>query len=112
MTIFSYLQHYFLKPQMTVNTDKRGTEHVSDKEHQDDDWYFPQSAETLLNTDYRQELLTLLWQKMAVSKSVFNKHYLMPIHRYAELVQFFPASAAHHHAYPGGLLEHTLEVIK
>jgi integrating conjugative element relaxase (TIGR03760 family) len=31
--------------------------------------------------------------------------------RYAELVQLFPASESHHHAYPGGMLDHSLEII-
>ncbi len=34
-----------------------------------------------------------------------------PIFRFAELVQLAPASEAHHHAGPGGLLKHTLDVI-
>lgn len=37
---------------------------------------------------------------------------LMPIVlSYAEYVQLLPASESHHHAQPGGLLEHTLEVV-
>ena len=34
------------------------------------------------------------------------------IERFAELVQLMPASQAHHHAVPGGLFVHTLEVME
>lgn len=34
------------------------------------------------------------------------------IEKYAELVQLMPASQAHHHAVPGGLFIHTLEVLE
>ena len=34
-----------------------------------------------------------------------------PLERYAELVQQFPASENHHHAYPGGMLDHGLEIV-
>lgn len=34
-----------------------------------------------------------------------------PIYQFAELVQLAPASEAHHHAGPGGLLKHTLDVV-
>lgn len=33
------------------------------------------------------------------------------IERYAELVQQFPASKSHHHAYLGRMLEHGLEIM-
>lgn len=35
----------------------------------------------------------------------------MPLERYAELVQHFPASESYHHAYPGGMLDHGLEIV-
>jgi len=38
--------------------------------------------------------------------------YGKPIARYCEVVQLLPASQAHHHAYPGGLIVHTLSVIE
>lgn len=55
----------------------------------------PESAASLLATPRRQ----------------FAALYLAPLERYAELVQQFPASENHHHAYPGGMLDHGLEIV-
>lgn len=71
----------------------------------------PCSATELLASPRRQKLLTYIWQRTSVSREQFELLYLKPIERYAELVQQFPASEAHHHAYPGGLLDHGLEII-
>ncbi|QXI09157.1 MobH family relaxase [Pseudomonas zeae] len=71
----------------------------------------PQSAKSLLGTPRRQKLLEQIWQRTAVSRPQFEKLYLGPINRFAELVQLLPASESHHHAYPGGMLDHGLEVV-
>jgi integrating conjugative element relaxase (TIGR03760 family) len=71
----------------------------------------PQSAKLLLATSRRQKMVEQIWQRTAVSRPQFEKLYLEPISRYAELVQLLPASESHHHAYPGGMLDHGLEVI-
>ncbi|RIJ06638.1 relaxase [Pseudomonas sp. 91RF] len=71
----------------------------------------PQSAKALLDTPRRQKLLEQIWQRTALSRTQFEKLYLDPISRYAELVQLLPASESHHHAYLGGMLDHGLEVI-
>ncbi|WP_085702171.1 MobH family relaxase [Pseudomonas sp. B15(2017)] len=71
----------------------------------------PQSVKTLLDTPRRQKLLEQIWQRTALSRAQFEKLYLDPISRYAELVQLLPASESHHHAYLGGMLDHGLEVI-
>ena len=71
----------------------------------------PQSAKSLLATPHKQKLLEQIWQCTAVSRPQFDKFYLDPIRRYAELVQFLPASESQHHAYSGGMLDHGLEVI-
>jgi len=42
---------------------------------------------------------------------VFDLLIKTPIYQFAELVQLAPASEAHHHSGPGGLLKHTLDVI-
>ncbi len=42
----------------------------------------------------------------------FEKMYLTPIYRFCEIVQLTPASQAHHHSFPGGLIVHTLSVIE
>lgn len=43
--------------------------------------------------------------------NIFNVLIRDPVYQFAELVQLAPASEAHHHAGPGGLLKHTLDVI-
>jgi integrating conjugative element relaxase (TIGR03760 family) len=71
----------------------------------------PQSAAELLATPRRQKLLEHIWQRTSLSRRQFATLYLAPLERYAELVQQFPASEAHHHAYPGGMLDHGLEIV-
>lgn len=71
----------------------------------------PQSATSLLATPHRQKLLEQIWQRTAVSRVQFNRLYLNPISRYAELVQLLPASESDHYAYPGGMLDHGLKAI-
>lgn len=45
-----------------------------------------------------------------LSKEHFQRYYLQPIRNFARFVQLLPASEAHHHAGPGGLLAHGLDV--
>ncbi|MGH8348835.1 MAG: MobH family relaxase [Pseudomonas sp.] len=71
----------------------------------------PASAESLLAADHRQKLLERIWQYTALSKPQFDQLYLDPIRRYASYVQQLPASESHHHAYPGGMLDHGLELV-
>lgn len=71
----------------------------------------PESATSLLSTPRRQRLLEHIWQRTSLSRRQFASLYLEPLERYAELVQQFPASENHHHAYPGGMLEHGLEIV-
>jgi len=62
----------------------------------------------------------LLWQHLGrinqinelagLSKSNFECFYLTAIQNYARFVQQLPASEVHHHAGPGGMLSHALEV--
>jgi integrating conjugative element relaxase, PFL_4751 family len=70
-----------------------------------------QSADTLLVTPRRQKLLSHIWQRTSMARCQFDVMYLEPIKRYAELVQQFPASESHHHSYPGGMLDHGLEIV-
>jgi len=74
-------------------------------------WLRPEPAATLLATPRRQKLLEHIWQRTSLSHQQFNALYLAPLHRYAALVQQFPASESHHHAYPGGMLDHGLEIV-
>ncbi|MNZ08543.1 putative helicase [compost metagenome] len=71
----------------------------------------PESATSLLATSRRQKLLEHIWQRTSLSRRQFATLYLAPLERYAELVQQFPASESHHHAYPGGMLDHGLEIV-
>ena len=71
----------------------------------------PQSAAELLATPRRQRLLEALWQRTSLSRAQFALLYQHPLERYAELVQMFPASENHHHAHPGGMLDHGLETV-
>ncbi|MGO3130289.1 MAG: MobH family relaxase [Alcaligenes sp.] len=71
----------------------------------------PESAASLLATPRRQRLLEHIWQRTSLSRQQFASLYRAPFQRYAELVQFFPASESHHHAYSGGMLDHGLEIV-
>lgn len=52
-----------------------------------------------------------IWHRTSLPGHQFSWLYRAPLERYAELVQQFPASEAHPHAYPGGMLDHGLEVV-
>ncbi|MCP6697693.1 MobH family relaxase [Pseudomonas donghuensis] len=71
----------------------------------------PLPSESLLCADHRKKLLERIWQYTALSESQFDELYLDPIRRYASYVQQLPASESHHHAYPGGMLDHGLELV-
>lgn len=71
----------------------------------------PESAASLLSTPRRQRLLEHIWQRTSLSRKQFASLYLAPLERYADLTQQFPASENHHHAYPGGMLDHGLEIV-
>ena len=71
----------------------------------------PESAASLLATPRRQKLLEHIWQRTSLSRRQFATLYRTPLERYAELVQQFPTSESHHHAYPGGMLDHGLEIV-
>lgn len=74
-------------------------------------WLCPQSAAELLAIPHRQALIEQIWQRTSVSPAQFATLYRAPLERYAALVQLLPASESHHHAYPGGLLDHGLEIV-
>ncbi|EJN2898419.1 helicase/relaxase domain-containing protein [Salmonella enterica] len=74
-------------------------------------WFTPQAAETLLATPLRQQLMKIIWQRTSLSGELFAKLYQAPVVRFAERVQLLPASEYHHHSHPGGLLDHSLEVM-
>ncbi|TNB81537.1 relaxase [Pseudomonas sp. Fig-3] len=74
-------------------------------------YFLPESSESLLAADHRKRLLERIWQYTALSQAQFDQLYLDPIHCYARYVQQLPASESHHHAYPGGMLDHGLELM-
>lgn len=76
-----------------------------------DGFYACMTAKQLLATEQRQQLLERIWQYTALSQAQFAQLYLRPIHLYADYVQLLPASESHHHAYPGGMLDHGLELV-
>ncbi|MBI6855940.1 TraI domain-containing protein [Pseudomonas cichorii] len=71
----------------------------------------PESSDSLLGTPRRRSLLENIWQRTSLSRKQFGALYLTPLQRYASLVQQLPASENHHHAYPGGMLDHGLEIV-
>ena len=71
----------------------------------------PACAQTLLALPRRQKLLENIWQRASLSHPQFADLYQGPLNRYAELVQQLPASQNHHHAHPGGMLDHGLEIV-
>ncbi|MCL2891244.1 MobH family relaxase [Brenneria tiliae] len=74
-------------------------------------WLYPQKAEALLVTPLRRQLMKIIWQRTSLPVTLFRELYQGPVASFAELVQQFPASEYHHHSHPGGLLDHTLEVM-
>nr|WP_196368278.1 MobH family relaxase [Pseudomonas amygdali] len=74
-------------------------------------YLLPEAGPALLQTPRRQKLIENIWQRTSLSKKQFERLYLAPITRYASLVQQLPASENHHHSYPGGMLDHGLEIV-
>jgi integrating conjugative element relaxase (TIGR03760 family) len=70
-----------------------------------------ESARALMATPRRTKLIEHIWQRTSLSRQQFDRLYLEPLHRFAELVQHLPASRNHHHAYHGGMLDHGLEIV-
>lgn len=77
----------------------------------DPQWSRLQTANDLLGTPYRRGLLQLLYEMSAIPRATFDTYVMAPIERYAAFVQLLPASESHHHSYPGGLLDHGLEIM-
>ncbi|WP_248800901.1 MobH family relaxase [Pseudomonas sp. MWU13-2105] len=90
---------------------KKADDHEPPHKTISSDYHLPQTATELLSTPRRRKLLEHIWQRTSLSRKQFSDLYLRPIERYAELVQQLPASENHHHAYPGGMLDHGLEIV-
>lgn len=74
-------------------------------------WLEPAAPGALLASPRRQRLIEHIWQRTSLSRAQFDALYRTPVERYAALVQHFPASENHHHAYHGGMLDHALECV-
>jgi integrating conjugative element relaxase (TIGR03760 family) len=58
----------------------------------------------------RRDLVRRIESLAGATRTHFDDFYWPALLRFAGWSQQFPASESHHHAYPGGLLDHTLEV--
>lgn len=67
-----------------------------------------QTGEALLTPHLKK--IESIYQTLSISREHFKKLYIPLMENLALLVQKIPASENHHHAYLGGLLEHSLEV--
>lgn len=108
--MLSLLSRLFSKKSSAIENQLKETEALEEKVAPAG-FYQPQTATELLHTPRRRKFLTHIWQRTSLSREQFNLLYRKPIERYAALVQLFPASEAHHHAYPGGMLDHGLEIM-
>ena len=70
------------------------------------------SAGQLLTHVGHDPKLSDLFRLVGVGERHFDLLFRRPLHRFAEAVQLAPASENNHHCGPGGLLQHTLEVIQ
>lgn len=68
---------------------------------------YTQLCDQLKLDPHQLELRTLF----GMDEGLFSSLVLEPLRNYAEIVQLAPASEAHHHSGPGGLLKHTLDVL-
>ncbi|PLA73983.1 hypothetical protein CYQ88_08440 [Hydrogenovibrio sp. SC-1] len=64
----------------------------------------------ILLEPYNDEL-NEIYELTGLSRKFFDHLYMVPIQQYAEVIQLLPASEAHHHSQPGGMLQHTIEII-
>lgn len=68
------------------------------------------TADQLFQLVDADPLIAVIRENLRVSPEVWANDVEVVLRRIAEFVQRFPASENHHHAQPGGLLQHTLEV--
>jgi integrating conjugative element relaxase (TIGR03760 family) len=68
------------------------------------------SSRLLGRSDVAQLVRSII-SKSGLSAANVERDLVPLIQGYAEFVQMLPASEAHHHAQPGGMLQHTLEVV-
>ncbi len=76
-----------------------------------DSWLSVQPGEVLLQYCHAQRTIDEIYRQTRLAQDVFERDLRSALVAYAEFVQLAPASESHHHAHPGGLLAHTLEVV-
>lgn len=69
-------------------------------------------ARALIDLTGQYSRLAHIRRIVQIDDVTYQTLYQDTIERFAELVQLMPASQAHHHAVPGGLFVHTLEVLE
>ena len=67
-------------------------------------------AQSLFEKTATTGLIEAIRTRLGLTPANFKEDVMPVLERYAEYVQLLPASESHHHAQPGGLLVHTLEV--
>jgi len=76
-----------------------------------DSWLRVQPGAVLLQYCHAQRTIDEIYRQTRLAQDVFERDLRNALVAYAEFVQLAPASESHHHAHPGGLLAHTLEVL-
>ncbi|OBU21836.1 MobH family relaxase [Photobacterium aquimaris] len=95
--------------QLEVSKSKVG-KIINPKSADDKGFFTACSPEQLLNI--HQHVISVIDSNTRLSQMHFDMYYRKTIANYAALVQAFPASEYHHHSYPTGLIEHSLDVAR
>ena len=72
-------------------------------------WIPVLSADDVLARSGALGRLPRIRERMGLTRAAWERDCLTVMQRLAEFLQLLPASEAHHHAHPGGLVDHTLE---
>ena len=67
------------------------------------------SGQELLHPKHRRALVQQIQDRLGMSNEAFKADVMPLLEQFAYYVQQVPASENHHHAHPGGLLDHSLE---
>jgi len=73
-------------------------------------WFSPLSADLLLSTRHRKQVLQQLWDNSPFSRPVWETFWLEPVKRLAVSLQQLPAASSGPYAREGGMLDEALEV--
>ncbi|PSW31235.1 hypothetical protein C9J21_17960, partial [Photobacterium phosphoreum] len=73
-------------------------------------FYIARSSDYWL--DKHKHVISLINSNCRLADYHFKMYYIQAIRNFCNLAQAFPASEYHHHSYPGGLIEHSLDVAK